>query len=87
MLIILAFGCASAEVAVADNVPRPVSVRTTPARNTHRPVNTRRLKKADFEVDFSFMWTIDVMGFELARWVYSKRGGRVNRFRACSSTA
>src|SRR4051812_30191662 len=87
MLIILAFGCASAEVAVADNVPRPASTRTTPARTTQRPIKIRRLKKADFEVDFFFMWTIDVTGFELARWVYSKRRGRVKPFRACSSVA
>ena len=59
MLIILGFGCAGAEVAVAENVPNPASARTTPARTTLSPINTRRLKKADCEVDFFFMKLAD----------------------------
>src|SRR4030095_1913149 len=31
------------------------SARETPASAMHRPINTRRLKKADFEADFFFM--------------------------------
>ena len=52
----------------AENVPRPTSARKTPARTIHREIMTRRLKKADFEVDFFFMelsglwiaWNVDV---------------------------
>jgi hypothetical protein len=32
-----------------------MSARKTPARTTNRPIKTRRLKKADFEVDFFFI--------------------------------
>ena len=65
MSIILCFCCACAEVAViAENVPRPASARKTPARTMHTPIRTRRLKKADFEVDFFFMELAnDVDGF------------------------
>ena len=55
MLIILCFCCAFAELALAENVPKPASARKTPARTINRPIKTRRLKKADCEADFFFM--------------------------------
>ena len=56
MLIILCLCCACAELAVSpENVPRPISASKTPARTINRPIKTRRLKKADREVDFFFM--------------------------------
>ena len=59
--MILWFCCACAELAVSpENVPRPISARKTPARTTNRPIKTRRLKKADCEVDFFFMSGYDV---------------------------
>ena len=40
---------------LAENVPKPISARKTPARTINRPIKTRRLKKADCEVDFFFI--------------------------------
>jgi hypothetical protein len=34
-----------------------------PASAMHRPIKTRRLKKADFEADFFFMELVEVDGF------------------------
>ena len=64
-MIILCLCCACALLAVsAENVPRPARARKTPARTTNRPIKTRRLKKADFEVDFFFIeFANDVDGF------------------------
>src|SRR5262249_22202478 len=39
----------------AGDASRPSSAREIPASAMHRPIKTRRLKKADFEVDFFFM--------------------------------
>src|SRR6266480_4116333 len=43
--------------AAAEKVAAPElsSARKTPVRTMHRPIKTRGLKKADFEVDFFFM--------------------------------
>jgi hypothetical protein len=38
-----------------ENAPVASSARKTPARKTNRPIKTRKLKKADCEVDFFFM--------------------------------
>src|SRR5205809_5001054 len=38
-----------------ENAPKPSSARRTPARTTTSPIKTRRLKKADLEVDFFFI--------------------------------
>ena len=46
----LFLGCACAE-----NSPKPSSARKTPARTISRPIEDRRLKKADCEVDFFFI--------------------------------
>ena len=68
MLIILCFCCACAELAVtAENVPRPASARKTPAKTINRPIKTRRLKKADCDVDFFFMTNDDVVGLYVRR--------------------
>src|SRR5262249_17330026 len=40
---------------LAANASTASSAREIPASATHRPIKTRRLKKADFEVDFFFM--------------------------------
>src|SRR4029077_20043282 len=37
------------------NASRATSAREIPASAMHRPIKTRRLKKADFEADFFFM--------------------------------
>src|SRR5438067_5270802 len=56
-------------------VPRPNgfaanSARQAPARMTHRPIKTRRLKKADREADFFFMNDCTWMEFKCeARFV------------------
>jgi hypothetical protein len=42
-------------VLAVENAPKPKSARKTPARTINRPIKGRRLKKADFEVDFLFM--------------------------------
>src|SRR6266496_3748199 len=56
MSIILCFCCPCAELAViAENMPRPASARTTPARTMHTPIKTRGLKNADCEVGFFFI--------------------------------
>jgi hypothetical protein len=48
----------------AVNASRPTSASEIPASAMHRPIKTRRLKKADFEADFFFMkLAIDVDGF------------------------
>src|SRR5215471_20166806 len=39
----------------AGDALRPSRATEIPASTMHRPVNTRRLKKADFEADFFFM--------------------------------
>ena len=53
---VFCFCCARAELAAfAENVPKPSSANKRPAKNTNRPIKTRRLKKADFEVEFFFM--------------------------------
>jgi hypothetical protein len=38
-----------------ENAPIPSSATATPARHKRTPIKTRRLKKADCEVDFFFM--------------------------------
>ena len=40
---------------LAAYASRPSSAREMPASAMHRPIKTRRLKKADFEADFFFM--------------------------------
>jgi hypothetical protein len=67
MLIILGFFCcALVELeALAENVPRPASARTTPASTINRPIKTRKLKKADREADFFFMNGYDVDGISV----------------------
>ena len=56
MLIILAPGCAGALLDLfAANTLRPASAREMPARAINRPIKTRGLKNADFEVGFFFM--------------------------------
>ena len=63
MLIILCFCCAFPKLAaIAENVPRPASTRKTPARRINKAIKTRKLKKADREVDFFFMGGFDVDG-------------------------
>ena len=61
----LGFCCACAELAVRpENVPKPISARKTPVRTMKTPIKTRRLKKADCEVDFFFMDVCDVDGIQ-----------------------
>ena len=56
MLTILDPWCACVLLVLfAANALRPTSAKKTPARAMHRPIKTRRLKKADFEADFFFM--------------------------------
>src|SRR5437588_2861827 len=47
----------------AGNAPKPTSARKAPASATNRPNRTRRLKKADCEVDFFFMRWSFAVGF------------------------
>src|SRR6267142_7013721 len=49
----------------AANVSRLSSATETPASAMHRPIRTRRLKKADFEADFFFM-ELAIHGVEIA---------------------
>ena len=49
-------GCAVAD----EKKPKLSSARNTPARTINRPIKTRKLKKADFEVDFFFMDEVDL---------------------------
>jgi hypothetical protein len=46
--------------ACAENRPEATSARETPARTIRRPSKTRRLKKAECDVDFFFMSGYDV---------------------------
>jgi hypothetical protein len=42
------------------NASRASSASDMPASAMHRPISTRRLKKADFEADFFFMgWSLE----------------------------
>ena len=41
--------------AVAENTPNPASAMNAPIRMIDSPVKTRRLKKADCDVDFFFI--------------------------------
>jgi len=45
---------------LAANASRAASARETPASAMHRPIKTRRLKKADFEADFFFMELVEL---------------------------
>jgi hypothetical protein len=49
--LLVPFACPNA----LENAPVPNSATATPARQTTAAVKTRRLKKADREVDFFFM--------------------------------
>src|SRR5260370_42611735 len=49
----------------AANASRATSAREIPASAMHRPIKTRRLKKADFEADFFFM-ELAIHGVEIA---------------------
>ena len=62
MSITVGFGCVGAEPAVAENVPRLASARTTPPVRINKPNKIRTLKKADREADFFFMNGYDVGG-------------------------
>src|SRR6185369_6906287 len=56
LVAVFCFCFVGAELAAfAENAPNPNSARETPARIVKRPIKTRRLKKADFEVDVFFM--------------------------------
>ncbi len=52
--------------------PKPASARKTPARTINRPIKTRRLKKADCEVDFFFIGLIEI--FSLCVVVLTGKG-------------
>ena len=55
LVAVFCFCCAFAELAAfAENAPKPSTAREAPARSMNRPIKTRRLKKADFEVDVFF---------------------------------
>ena len=61
LVAVFCFCCAFAELAaIAENTPKPSSARETPARSTNKPIKTRRLKKADFEVDVFFTVLRDI---------------------------
>src|SRR5882724_2625115 len=49
-------GCALAD----EKKPTLSSARNRPARKTNKPIKTRRLKKADFELDFFFMDEVEL---------------------------
>ena len=42
------------------NAPEPTSATKTPTRQKTAAIKTRRLKKADFEVDFFFMNEVEL---------------------------
>ena len=46
--------------AVRGEGVKAASARETPASAMHRPIKTRRLKKADFEADFFFMELVEL---------------------------
>jgi len=80
LMIMCGFCCACAE-----KTPKPTSASKTPARTTNSPIKTRRLKKADCEVDFFF-----IVEFELSFWLFvslglSRYSETVKRFLAFSS--
>ena len=57
LVAVFCFCCVWAELAaIAENAPKPSIARETPARIMNRPIKTRRLKKADFEVELFFMF-------------------------------
>ena len=45
---------------LAANASSAANARVTPASAMHRPIKTRRLKKADFEGDFFFMELVEL---------------------------
>src|SRR6266850_5291051 len=73
-LVIICFCCACAEKA-----PKPSSARKTPARTTNRPIKTRRLKKADCDVDF-FIEGTPVNVLPQVRFVFSFDSGFIFLF-------
>jgi hypothetical protein len=44
----------------SENAPEPSSATKTPKRQRTEASKTRRLKKADFEVDFFFMIDVEL---------------------------
>src|SRR5437667_3669960 len=55
-------GCCEALVPlVCANAPEPTSATKTPKRQSTEAIKTRRLKKADFEVDFFFIFEAGVV--------------------------
>src|SRR5437870_9080378 len=62
-----------------DNGFAAKSASETPVMPTNRAAKTRRLKKADCEVDFFFMNGYEVE-FECGTWLLAERQKRVNTF-------
>jgi hypothetical protein len=82
-LTILGACCAGALLALFGvNALRPTSAREIPASAMHRPIKTRRLKKADFEADFFFMELVELRLYSTLRHLNAAR--YFERFSQCA---